>query len=87
MIAVLVRGGRRTEPVPIAIVICAEIRKAKMDKSGRMRPAEAATLKQKATVPIKVADMTSVPQKCSSSVARSSTPNEAHSHSTPSITP
>ena len=82
-------GGRRrrTEPVPMVMAICADRRKARIEKSGRARSARIATLTANAAELMKIADMMRVPQKCSMTVASSSTPIDAHSHIIPSSTP
>jgi hypothetical protein len=79
--------GARTDPVPMVMAIWAERRKARIENSGRASSARAATLTANPALPTNVKAITSVPQKCSMMVARRRTPIEAHSHSTPSITP
>mmetsp|Transcript_52384 Transcript_52384/g.114201 ORF Transcript_52384/g.114201 Transcript_52384/m.114201 type:complete len:219 (-) Transcript_52384:193-849(-) len=77
----------KIDPVPSVIASCAVSLKAMMLSSGRPRSARAATAKAMAAKPRKSTAITSVPQKCSTSVAARRTHIDAHSHSTPSITP
>ena len=71
----------------MVIAICAERRKARIEKSGGARSARAATLTANAAEPTNTTAITNVPQKCSMTVASNNTPIDAHSQSTPSITP